>query len=73
MNAEGFDMLTWRKVPAENVDPDLFTDLTSVDEAGRGHQWLVADTTVDRPVDDEQVFTMRQVSLVVAGNKAGRA
>jgi hypothetical protein len=60
------------KVPAENVDPDLFTDLTSVDEAGCEHQWLVADTTVDRSVDDEQVFTM-QVSLVVAGNKAGRA
>ena len=48
-------MLTWRKVPAANVAPDLFTDLTFVDEAGRGHQWLVADTTVDRPVDDEQV------------------
>jgi hypothetical protein len=67
-----FDVLTWRKVPAENVDPDLFTDLTFVDEA-RQHQWLVADTTVNRPVDDEQVFTMRQVSLVVAGNKTGRA
>jgi hypothetical protein len=39
MDAEGFDVLTWRKVPAANVDPDLFTDLTFVDETGRQHQW----------------------------------
>jgi hypothetical protein len=73
MHAAGFDVLTWRKVPAAGVDPDLFTDVTYIDEAGRTHLWLVADTTVDLPVDDEQVFTMRQVSLIVAGRKAGRA
>jgi hypothetical protein len=72
MDAQGFDVLTWRKGFAENVDPDLFTDLTYVDETGRTHAWLVADTTVDLPVDDEQVFTMRQVSLIVANNKNGR-
>jgi hypothetical protein len=38
MHAEGFDVLTWRKVPAENVDPDLFTDVTHLDETGRTHQ-----------------------------------
>jgi hypothetical protein len=37
MHAEGFDVLTWRKVPAENVDPGEFTDLTYLDETGRGH------------------------------------
>jgi hypothetical protein len=72
MDAEGFDVLTWRKGFAENLDPDLFTDLTYTDETGRSHQWRVADTTVDLLVDNEQVFTMRQVSLIVANNKAGR-
>src|SRR5450756_855530 len=73
MDAAGFDVLTWRKGSAENIDPDLFTDLTYTDETGRTHQWRVADTTVDLPVgDNDEVFTMRQVSLLVAGNKTGR-
>jgi hypothetical protein len=72
MDAEGFDVLTWRKGLAENVDPDLFTDLTWLDETGRTHQWRVADTTVDLPVGDDQVFTMRQVTLLVTNNKTGR-
>src|SRR5674476_383895 len=49
MDAEGFDVLTWRKGSAEDVDPDLITDLTYVDETGRAHTWQVADTTVDLP------------------------
>jgi hypothetical protein len=71
MDAQGFDVLTWRKGLAEDVDPTLFTDLTYTDETGRTHQWRVADTTVDLSIDDE-VFTMRQVTLLVAGNKTGR-
>ena len=59
MDAQGFDVLTWRKGLAEDVDPTLFTDLTYTDETGRTHQWQVADTPVDLPVDDDQVFTMR--------------
>jgi len=72
MDAEGFDVLTWRKVPAAVVDPDLFTDLTYLDEAGRTHRWRVADTTVDLPTGDDELFTMRQVSLLVANNRTGR-
>ncbi len=75
MHAEGFDVLTWRKVPAEDVDPDLFTDVTHLDETGRKHQWRTADTTVDLPLGerhDGQTFTMRQVSLEVANTKSGR-
>jgi hypothetical protein len=72
MDAQGFDVLTWRKGFAENVDADLFTNLTYTDETGRVHQWRVADTTVDLPVAGDQVFTMRQVSLTVANNKTGR-
>src|SRR5664280_2888681 len=72
MDAQGFDVLTWRKGLAEDVDPDLFTDLTWLDETGRGHQWRVADTTVDLTIDNDEVFTMRQVTLLVANNKTGR-
>ena len=72
MDAEGFDVLTWRKVPAENVEQDLFADLTYTGETGRVHQWQVADTPVDLPTGDDQVFTMRQVTLIVANNKTGR-
>jgi hypothetical protein len=73
MDAAGFDVLTWRKGPAENVDPDLFTDVRHVDETGRTHQWRVAGTTVDLPTgEDDQVFTMRQVTLLVANTKTGR-
>jgi hypothetical protein len=73
MDAEGFDVLTWRKGSAEDVDEPLFTDLTYVDETGRTHPWRVADTTVDLPTNDAgEVFTMRQVSLTVPGTKTGR-
>jgi hypothetical protein len=70
MEAAGFDVLTWRKGSAADFDETLFTDLTYVDETGRGHAWLVADTTVDLPIGDAgEVFTMRQVSLTVPGTK----
>jgi hypothetical protein len=68
MHAQGFDVLTWRKAPAEDVDQALFTDLSWLDETGRTHQWRVADTAVDLSAGDDQVFTMRQVSLLVANN-----
>jgi hypothetical protein len=73
MDAEGFDVLTWRKGLTDDVDPDLFADAAYTDETGRTHQWRVADTTVDLSIDDDQVFTMRQVSLLVANNKTGRS
>jgi hypothetical protein len=73
MDAKGFDVLTWRKGLADDVDPDLFTGLTYTDETGRIHSWRVADTTVDLPTSDAgEVFTMRQVSLTVANNKTSR-
>jgi hypothetical protein len=37
------------------------------------HHWQVADTTVDLSACDDQVFTMRQVSLTVPATKTGRA
>jgi hypothetical protein len=41
MHAQGFDVLTWRKGPAENVDEPLFGDAAYTDETGRTHQWRV--------------------------------
>jgi hypothetical protein len=73
MQAQGFDVLTWRKGSAEDIDPTAFTDLAYTDETGRTHAWRVADTAVDLPVGEhDDVFTMRQVSLTVANNKTGR-
>jgi len=73
MDTEGFDVLTWRKGSAENLDESLFTNLACTDETGRVHQWLAADTNVDLPVGETgEVFTMRQVSLTVPGTKTGR-
>jgi hypothetical protein len=61
-HSEGFDVLTWRKGLAQDIDPDLFTDHTYTDETGRTHAWRVADTTVDLPIGEhDEVFTMRQV------------
>jgi transposase len=74
MDAQGFDVLTWRKGFAENVDPTLFADTAHTDQTGRTHAWRVADTTVDLPVGEhDEVFTMRQVTLLVANNKNGRS
>jgi hypothetical protein len=73
MDAAGFDVLTWRKGSAGDIDPDLFAGAAYTDETGRTHTWRVADTTVDLPTNDAgDVFTMRQVSLTVPGAKTGR-
>jgi transposase len=73
MAAQGFDVLTWRKGPAEDVGPEVFADVIHVDDHGRTHCWRVGDTTVDLATsDDQDTFTMRQVSLQVPGTKAGR-
>ena len=50
LDAAGFDVLTWRKGPAPDIDPDLFSDLAYTDETGREHVWRVADTTTTLPV-----------------------
>ena len=73
MHAAGFDVLTWRKGAADDIDSDLFADLTHIDERGRPHRWRVADTTVGLPTNEHgDTFTMRQVTLQVAGTKTSR-
>ena len=41
MDTAGFDVLTWRKGSARDVNESLFTDLAYTDETGRAHQRLV--------------------------------
>jgi transposase-like protein len=73
MHNEGFDVLTWRKGAADDIDSDLFTDVTHIDERGRLHSWRVGDTTVDLPTSNhEDTFTLRQVTQEVANTKADR-
>jgi len=63
MAAAGFDVLTWRKGAIEDVPAKEFSDVTFVDETGRGHSWRLADTVVKVPIDDKGgVFAMRQVT-----------
>jgi len=74
LHAQGFDVLTWRKGPADDIDEGEFVDVTHVDEQGREHAWRAADTTVNLPTtDDGDVFAMRQVTLLVADTKSGMA
>ena len=67
----GFDVLTWRKAPAPDVDPALFATATHTDEDGATRTYLLADTTVQIPLDDTDPDTatvaLRQVSKQDAG------
>jgi len=67
MDTQGFDVLTWRKGLTEDVDPDLFGDLTYTDETGRTHQWRVADTTVDLSVGETTMTADRVRELLGDG------
>jgi transposase-like protein len=50
LHARGFDVLTWRKGPAQDVAADAFTNVAFTDETGREHAWRAADTTISLPV-----------------------
>jgi hypothetical protein len=54
MHAEGFDVLTWRKVPAENVDEGEFTDLTYRDEGTRCRRHVVTPQSGGRGAADKE-------------------
>lgn len=63
MHACGFDTLTWRKGPTEDIDLEAFTEVTHVDDHGTEHTWLTADTMVELPLGDAgTTFRMRQVT-----------
>ncbi|QGH68393.1 putative transposase [Pseudactinotalea sp. HY158] len=63
MAARGFDVLTWRKGHTENVAGDLFAETVSIDETGREHHWILADTIVELPIKNGGgTYPMRQVT-----------
>ncbi|HET9556584.1 MAG TPA: hypothetical protein VFS70_05540, partial [Actinomycetota bacterium] len=71
MIAAGFDVLTWRKGPTQDVAAGLFAEQTHTDEHGVKHTWTLADTTVQIPLDDTDpdagTVTLRQVSKLDPG------
>ena len=66
MAAAGFDILTWRKQPAPDINRSLFTKVNVTDDTGLVHTWQAADTMVDLPVDDQGgTISMRQVTRLI--------
>ncbi len=69
----GFDLLTYRKGPADDVPAAAFTTVTCTDDRGRAHQYDLAGTTVtlditDGPRKGEQV-SLRQVTRRVPASR----
>ncbi len=62
LDAHGFDVLTWRKGPTQDVPTTAFEQVSHVDQAGREHTWTLADTPVELPLTDGATFAMRQVT-----------
>ncbi|WP_343212964.1 putative transposase [Arthrobacter sp. H5] len=72
MNAQGFDVLTWRKGNIADIPANLFTGICHTDDTGRTHRWVAADTTADLPVGERkngEVFTMRQITRLIDNGK----
>jgi transposase len=61
-----FDLLTWRKGPAPDVQADEFTTITCADDRGREHTYDLADTTITLTIGQGprkgQTVSLRQVS-----------
>ncbi len=66
MSERGFDVLTWRKQPAPDINPSLFTEVNFTDDTGLVHTWQAADTSVELPVDEHGgTFGLRQVTRLI--------
>ena len=70
ITAAGFDLLTWRKGPAPDVQADKFTTITCADDRGREHDYDLADTTITLTIREGprkgQTVSLRQVTRRVA-------
>src|SRR5450631_2941273 len=66
----GFDLLTWRKGPAPDVQADEFTTITCADDRGREHAYDLAGTTITLTISEGprkgQTVSLRQVTRRVA-------
>ena len=59
----GFDILTYRKGPAPNEPRSAFVAHTFTDDAGRAHEYRLADRTVRIPYDaGQRRFACRQIT-----------
>ena len=66
ITAAGFDLLTWRKGPAPDIQADKFTTITCADDRGREHAYDLADTTITLTIREGprkgQTVSLRQVT-----------
>jgi transposase len=62
----GFDLLTWRKGPAPDIQADKFATITCADDRGREHKYDLADTTITLTIREGprkgQTVSLRQVT-----------
>jgi transposase-like protein len=70
-----FDLLTWRKGPAPDVQADAFTTITCADDRGREHAYDLADTTITLTIGQGprkgQTVSLRQVTRRVPARHGG--
>ena len=75
ITAAGFDLLTWRKGPAPDVQADKFTTITCADDRGREHAYDLADTTITLTIREGprkgQTVSLRQVTRRVPARHGG--
>jgi transposase len=75
ITAAGFDLLTWRKGPAPDVQADAFSTITCADDRGREHEYDLADTTITLGIHDGprkgQTVSLRQVTRRVPARGGG--
>jgi lambda repressor-like predicted transcriptional regulator len=66
ITAAGFDLLTWRKGAAPDIQADKFTTITCADDRGREHACDLADTTITLTIREGprkgQTVSLRQVT-----------
>ena len=70
-----FDLLTWRKGPAPDVQADEFTTITCADDRGREHHYDLAGTMITLAISQGprkgQTVSLRQVTRRVPARGGG--
>jgi transposase-like protein len=75
ITAAGFDLLTWRKGPAQDLPAEVFTTVTCADDRGRAHEYELAGSTAELGISEGprkgQTVTLRQVTRRVPARGGG--
>jgi transposase-like protein len=61
MLAAGLDVLTYRKAPFDRLPDSAFTEHIWIDPDGDPRNYLLAETSVELPLPDGGLLTMRQI------------